>query len=73
MIYTSYNKAVLFVCNRSVNVVKRVESFVVVVDVDTVVIAVNCGDGDDNNKVSFSASSFNDDENDGVKVLIGCV
>ncbi len=61
----------LFVCIRSVNVVKRVESFVVVVDVDTVVIAVNCGDGDDNNNVSFSASPFNDDENDGVKFLIG--
>ena len=46
------------------NVVKRVESFV---DVDTVVIAVNWGDGDDNNNVSFSASPFNDEENDGVR------
>ncbi len=60
----------LFVEIRSVNVVKRVESFVVVVDVDTVVIAVNCGEGDDNNNVSFSTSSFNEDENDGVKCVV---
>lgn len=51
------------------NVVKRVESLLVVVDVESVVIAVNCGDGDDINKVSCSASPFNDDENDGVKFV----
>ena len=57
----------LFVGFRSINVVKRVESLV---DVEIVVMAVNCGEGDEINNVSCSASSFNDEENDGVRLLL---